>query len=275
METHGDFSFQNITRMTYLENLNEIVLLDTWKKSLIKYDVDGKFKQKFKLKQYLNSPFAICSNSKNEIFVADTKRVHVFDNNLNRVRRLDIKYHFSTEIAFDDETENLYIAHENEVSVWNKNGALIGKFCVEMPNNIRVNSTYVFVLNNINENSVNEKRKLKNCIYLFEKSNSSLVRTIKIDDWIDPKGLYIDRNSYIITTAFGIVNKNELSNSRYFYVFDFEGNCILKKESNLSLLVDFIIIKRTNIFAIEADSRLTKNSKLRSKSSSTIHTSHH
>ncbi len=254
----------NVPRMAYLNNKNQILMIDSVKKVLLMCNTNGSFDINFKLKHLLDSPVTICTNSKNEIFIGDSKKVVVFDSSITSLRKFNIRYKAPVDMTFDEDSQNLFIANRNigMITVLNNlNGECNGEFSIEKPYSVRVNLKYLFVLTN-EDNEINSKNKLMNGIFIFNKSNFSVVKIIKLEEWKDPKGLYLDRDCNILTTAFEI-KENKISETRYFYIFDFNGNFIHKKGSDILSLVDLLIIDRKYLFIID-------NKKYRDNRKSTI-----
>ena len=250
--------------MAYLSETDKIVLIDAESKCLIQCDSDGKLVQKFKIKHIIDSPLTVCTNLKNEIFIGGSKKVAVFDKGINCLRKFKIKYKGSTDMTYDEETHNLYIANQQYgmITVWNgKSGDFQCKFEVEKPYNVRVNEKYLIVLSHsiCESTRLSKSKKLKNYIFLFEKSaDFSLVKIIKLNEWMHPRGLFIDRNCNILTTGFE-KKENIISSTRFFYVFDFNGNCIFKKDSHINFITDLLIINRKKLFVIDPTQKIISN----------------
>ena len=242
---------KSLFTMVFQKTRRKIVISDYMDKSLKIIDVNGNFQEKISQIGYLEKPWAISSNSKNEIFVTDYEEKGII--------KLDANFKFSRKIgdktirnacymALDPDNEDImYLTHyiENRVSVWNiSDNKYINSFGIDTPEYIQIKRNKIFLTSRTEVEYIEGRKefrritegifKLKfkknlyseflyigsNCIFVLSKSNYSILNAIRIDEWIDPRGLYVDDNLNILTTAFKLDDENNRSDWRYLFIIN-------------------------------------------------------
>jgi hypothetical protein len=66
----------------------------------------------------------------------------------------------------------------------------------------------------------------RNAIHIIDKKSLIVIKTIKPSNWYDPVGLFIDSEMNIVTTAYSIYKKINLSNSRYLFTINQDGEIL-------------------------------------------------
>jgi hypothetical protein len=90
-----------------------------------------------------------------------------------------------------------------------------------------------------------------NCIFIISKSNYSILNAIRIDEWIDPRGLYVDDNLNILTTAFKLDEQNNRSDWRHLFVMNERKSCYTSfLLTGLEVLSDMLMIENRLYFCI-------------------------
>lgn len=261
-QEHDELKFANFTRMACYTSKDEsqnLIAVDPRSKFLKRLSaVTGQFLDKLNPKSLLDAPSAICVNEKsNEIFIADRRnhKILVFNSDIAFLRKFGNKSKLNdpTDMVIDAEKNQLFVAnYDNEtVSVWDSiNDNCINEFHIESPSNIRLNEKNIFILSN-SESKIPVRTNQQNLIFLLNRSLLSIDKIIKIDNWCDLRGLYLDRDTYIVTSA-----KETANGFRFFYLIDFNGKLIFKTNSNSVMLQDFLIVNRKNMFIIERNQNM-------------------
>ena len=74
-------------------------------------------------------------------------------------------------------------------------------------------------------------KKKSNCIFLLNKIDFRTVRIISFDDWLGPEGLFIDKNSNILTVAAELDRHSMQASSHcYIHVIKLNGTLAQKIE---------------------------------------------
>ena len=255
---------KSLFTMTYLKSKRKIVITDYMDKSLKVVDINGKFHEQILQLDKIQKPWAINSNSKNEIFVSDFEE--------NGIIKLDSNFKFNCKIgekiirnacymALDPDNEDvMYITHyiDNKVTVWDtSSNKLISSFEIDSPEYIQIKKNKIYLSSRTEVELVEDSREFKrfkrgsNCIFILNKSNYSLIHAIRINEWLDPRGLVVDENNNILTTAFKLTENNIRSDWRSLYIISERKNCYTAISLvGLKVLSDMLMIENKVYFCI-------------------------
>jgi hypothetical protein len=191
----------------------------------------------------IKEPSGLCVGKNDELFIAECSinNVIVYDHKLNFLRQLNTqeKLREALKMKIDlIETKNLlYISHKNhdKITVWNsQRGNLVDTIKIKAPSCMEFSQDFLYVLSYTEWDRDEQTGKLvnlqkdTNCIFILDKFNYETVDKIMFDYWLQPFGLYLDKNINIITTAYELNENNEVSNDRFLYVISQTGDLLNK-----------------------------------------------
>jgi hypothetical protein len=145
----------------------------------------------------------------------------------------------------------LYVTdfENNQISSWNsESGKYISQYKIDSPGQIQINNDKLIIIseNDYEHNKSTGRLRItkgSNSLFILNKNSMDIVKKIKLDDWFDPCGLFIDQNSNILTTAFELDHEKYISTHRLLYKFDASGNFLSKTKldhiENFSDMVAF------------------------------------
>lgn len=208
-------------------------------------------------KNKLISPLAICTNKREDIFIGDCTRnqIYMFDSSFNFIKSFDnnlVKY--PNSMVYDDDSDLIYVTDFVENFIYmidSKTGELVKSANIDSPAHIRLLQDSVVVLSG----SKTEGTKLtkgSNAVFVLNKQTLKLMKTIKLEKWLMPRGLYVDECQTIITTAVPALEPIESTN-RYILVLNHNGQCLRSFESNLRNLNDFVLFNKNKLLACVDD----------------------
>jgi hypothetical protein len=128
------------------------------------------------------------------------------------------------------------------------------QYKIDSPGQIQiVNDKLIIISENDYEHNKNTGRlritKGSNSLFILNKNTMDIVKKIKLDDWFDPCGLFIDQNFNIYTTAFELDHEKYISTYRLLYKFDPNGVLLTKtKLENIENFSDMIVFDRKLYF---------------------------
>lgn len=197
-----------------------------------------------------------------QIFIGDKKEIHLYDSEFNYVKSILMRNLIKNinSIEVDNEQDHLYVADTSNNTIYLINyetGCLLKQITIDSPTKIKQNNNnklYTISLTKYDKSSLNRLEKIikgSNCIFELDKASLKITKTIKIDKWLCPKGLYIDSTSdSLLTTAFILNgNKDTISDSRYLYLIDIK-TCISLKIINLMINLSDFIYNENKLFTI-------------------------
>ncbi len=235
---------------------NQLLITDNEENSLKLVDLNGKFVKEQALKTGIK-PTTICTNlNGNLIYIADIKRKKV-------VVYKTANFEFVTEFGdnnikkpdsmiIDHETNLLYITEfdNNYVSVWNLNkNKYHTQFKIDSPAQIQVIDDKLYVISESDYEQVKTTGRIRitkgsNSIFIIDKSTNQIEQKIKLDDWFDPCGLFVDGNQNILTTAYELDNDKYVSQKRFLYIFDRAYKLIKKLPLEIDYFTDMLLVDR-------------------------------
>lgn len=250
--------------MTYLRSKRKIAISDYLDKSIKLLDSNGTYLSTFNQPGLMHKPWSICSNSRSEIFLHDWEKKEIikFDSNMKCLGHLgDRKILNVSYMAIDNDNESvLYISHyiDNKITIWNLiDSKLVHSIDIDSPEYMQINRNKIYVTSHCDAEYVDEKKELKqikngsNCIFIINKNSYAVVCTIRLDDWVELRGLYIDENSNIITTAFKLDEKKIRSDFRYLYTLNERKNIYSTIYlNNIEVLSDMLVLGNKFFFCI-------------------------
>lgn len=260
---------KNLTRMILLNNQTEILISDYEDQSLKLINVTNyKLVKKIMLKhKYLcfknmfRNPFALCMNNFNEIFVKDTTNIFVINATTYKLTKKIANINIITShILVDNENPYyLYVTNDLDSKLYKLNALntqVLLTVKIDHPYDIKLSKNLLYITSTVEFNYTNRRiRKLNtiqsgaNCVYILNKINFEKLFTIRLENWLEPRGLYVD-NNYILTLAYKVdLNTKIHSKFRYLYVLDKYGQII--KEiylDGIRLFKDFLFLQNKLIF---------------------------
>ena len=257
-------SSRDLVRIGFNANTNLLYITDSREKTVKLVNLIG---EEIKPQQQLippPAPYSICINSLNIICVFDLhlNSILVLDENFNQ-KYAAIQFESGTIVnfmTFCNQIPNfLYFTNtiENRVCLVDvENGAMLKQTSLDAPYDIKVDSCHLYVTSNTSYSYTDMTLKTfgktitgSNCIFVLNKSSFEIVRVIEHKNWLKPKGLHIDADGFIWTTAFKLVknedNDNNLIISQSLYLF------ILNQNGEILNLISLSIKGFSDFFAIE------------------------
>ena len=113
------------------------------------------------------------------------------------------------KVDFTDEQYPLYLSHtdQDKISVWNSRSCRLLKMIdINSPVFLEFTREHIYTTS------------MKNCIFIINKEISEIFKKISFD-WLNPFGLFIDKNSNLITLSRDKSN----SNTRFICIFSEMG----------------------------------------------------
>lgn len=255
---------KSLFTMVFLKTKRKIVITDYMDKSLKVLDINGCFQEKISQAGCLEKPWAISSNSRNDIFITDYEDMGIvkLDSSFKFIRKIGEKViRNACYMATDPDNEDIvYLTHyiENRVTIWNVlENKFINSFGIDTPEFIQIKRNRIFLTSRTEVEYIEGRKEFRriiegsNCIFVLSKSNYSLLHAIRIEDWIDPRGLHVDDNLNILTTAFKLDENNNRSDWRHLFVINerkssYTSICL----SGLEVLSDMLMIENKLYFCI-------------------------
>ena len=220
-------NFRNI-KLSDGRGLNSVAYLETQKKLLVSdyaksalfilsitknigfFDIFDTFEH-----ELLKKPGKLCIGKDDQIFVSEHSnrdRILVFDSNLIYLRQIKLKQMNISKMKIDltDNQNLLYITDRcaNKVVVrYSENHKFKTTFDILRPDFIEFDVNYIYITSypdfsiNKTTDEVHGLQKKSNCIFMLNKNDFKNVRTFSFDDWFAPVGLFINKNSNILTVA--------------------------------------------------------------------------
>ncbi len=248
-------------------NDDELIITDIGASSLLMIDYDGNLiNEPFNPDNRLDDPLSLCVNSKNEVYIGDSKqyKIFVFDKNFlykcefGCQEILGIPNYMRCDVEQNDE---LYISHynKNSVSIW-INFSLTHTIDIEAPLDIAISKEKVFISSairfEVKENASNELKCISNglnCIFVMCKLSFEVLQTIQLD-WLSPGGLFLDSNLNVYTVAYELSEEKYKSDFKFLFVINKDGDCIKKIELNdLKGITDMVIVENKIMFCADCN----------------------
>ena len=238
-----------LSRMTILENENQIVFCDFDDQSIKVIDFVGHFLGSFNPGSLFDSPYAICCNQYDDVYVADQikKKIFVFNS------KLVFKFEFTHNLikmpysmVIENKSNHLFVAdwRNNMITVWNAaNGDYINNFKVFSPLNIIVNRNKKLFITSIE------------CILVYDSQKLSFLNKIQINNWTNLRGIRFDYDE-INLLVIARENKN-YSESQCLFVIEENGELLQITELNNTKFIDFCVVDRNQILLIRGSNKPT------------------
>ena len=206
-----------------IETVHSIVYLKNQDKFIFSDNNEGSLKtvtnilgtntliQAFK-DSHLEKPLQLCVGRNDELFVGDQNKIVVFDSNLTflRIFKTNLANDYKMKVDLTDRRSLLYISDfiageivvrlSNYNKIENKINILRPEYMDFDENFLYVTSYPIYQLRK-QETQVSSIQKRSNCIFVLNKFNYEVVRTIKSAFWLGPQGLFIDQCSNIFTVV--------------------------------------------------------------------------
>jgi hypothetical protein len=242
-----DIESNFLSRVTLLENEKKIVLCDFDDQSLKVIEFNGGFIGSFNPKYIFDSPFAICSNKRDDIYIADQIKKKIFVLNSNMRYKFEfgqnrIKMPYS--MAIDDKSNYLYVSdwRNNIITIFNaENGDFINEMKVFSPLNIALNKKGKLFVTSIE------------AILVYDTEKFKLLNKIQIKNWTNLRGLSFDYDE-INFMVIARENKN-YSQSQCLFVFSENGELLQITELNNTKFIDFCVLERNKILCIRGSNK--------------------
>ena len=223
--------------VVHLKRENKVISCDFNGAALYILNMNNEKIEKFE--HYLiTEPSGLAVGRNDELFVSECllNNILVFDSNMNFLKQFPIQEKLrealKMQIDLIDKKNLLYISHKNhnKITVWNsQRGNLVNSIKLDAPSSMEFNDEFLYVVSYTEWDSVNNFGKLinirsgSNCIFVLKKSNYEMVNKIKLDNWLQPFGLFLNKCSNIITTVYEMDDNNMISSDRFLYSIDQNG----------------------------------------------------
>ena len=215
--------------------------------SLKVIDFNGGFIGSFNPKSIFDSPYAICSNKSDDIYVADQikKKIYVLNSNIHfkfEFGQNHIKMPYS--MAIEGKSNYLYVSdwRNNNITIFNaENGDFINEIKVFSPLNIALNKKGKLFITSIE------------VIFVYDTEKLKLLNKIQIQNWTNLRGLCFDYDE-INFMVIARENKN-YSQSQCLFVFSESGELLQITELNNTKFIDFCVMERNKILCIRGSNK--------------------
>lgn len=253
--------------MVYLMQKNEILITDLHDKCIYVIDTDGVLINVIKPKDSLNKhilkePMAITLLNNKNIAIYDRLmgKILIFNEKfeiLNEIQGLECAdfiiadssnssclYVSEMDLFCNNEKDRIYL-YDTESRQIVKQLKIIKPWDLKCYANKLYLTSWSFLryIDEV-ERIVHDINVGNNCIYIVDKSTLSIIKTIKLKDFVLPHGLHIDQNQHIWTLAFKLEKNNIRSEYRYLLIIDEDGH-ILKEFylNNICWFHDMIVFE--------------------------------
>ncbi len=223
----------------YLKKQNQILINDCYEIKIFDTNwqpITKKFEQP---KENFDSIGYFCSDKEDRLFIENFSNILIFDANLTFVKNLSVLESYDPSSMQIDHPNILYMSFssQNKISVYDiETGGCIKVIKIDSPREIAISQESVYVLSSTSydkKRNTCEFQKFKfgsNCIFVVNKLDYKILSKIEFKDWLSPNGLYLDKYSNIVTTAFQMDNNKFISMNRFLYTIDQDGNLLHKME---------------------------------------------
>ena len=224
---------KSLFKIGYLKLNNEIIISDKEDSSLkICNSNTGKYCYTVFEKVSMENPYALCVSSLNKIFVTEFygESFNEFDSKFTFQRNCKLTNSERTKIEcilVDDKYMYGALFHSNRIKRWTiADGIFVDQSIDEIiaPAFMALNQDKLYVASSTkfelkeNSNQLNKITSGSNCIFILNKMDLKLLKTLVIDNWLGPAGIFID-NSKIITTAYSLTNEEKIvSKNRFLFI---------------------------------------------------------
>jgi hypothetical protein len=266
-------SSRDLTRIAFDTIKNQILITDLKDKSIKKVTLNGQeiFSESNGNINF-QSPYSICINSLNEICVYDwhLNSLFLFDENSEQVSELNLNNYFKNGkklvnfMTFDPQNPSfLYFTNtsENKVTLVDlKHKKFLDEKHLDSPYDIKLDNKNIYLTSSTSYSYDSVIKRIgkivtgSNCIFILNKRNFQPVRTIKHPNWTKPKGLHVDCNGFIWTTAF----KNDDVDVLNLFILNQNGEIINSIRLNFKVFSDFFLIEHKIFFCAGNSLRLIK-----------------
>lgn len=251
--------------MSHLKNTNQIAVTDWEDYSLKIFDLNGQLFKRIDLVQIFTGPGprVICSNNNHIYLATNGPGISFFDEKFNYIGKTALEVYLLCPfyLLFDDSSQDFYISDDSHELVlkWNVlNKTSFQSKKLSKPNFMRCIQNYLFVTSGTDWDTDKEIVTQYdifeglNCIYVLDKNNLDILNEIKRDDWLGPNGLEVDSNKNLLTTAFELNNEKRVSQNRFLFVLNIDGECLNKVKlgfDNLMWIHDMFLLE-TKLFIL-------------------------
>jgi hypothetical protein len=235
-----------LTSVVYLKTLKKLIVNDYKNAALYILDTTssiglfGTFKH-----ELLKKPEELCVGKDDQIFVSEHSngdRILIFDANLNYLRQIKLKpmnvSKMKIDLLVNQNLLHISDRRSNRVVVrYSENNKFKTTIDILRPEYIEFDVNYIYITSypdfthNGRTGEIEGLQKKSNCIFLLNKSDFRTVRFVPFDDWLGPEGLFIDKNSNILTVA-AVLDRQLMksSSSKYIHVIAANGTLAEKIE---------------------------------------------
>ena len=254
--------------VVHLKNENKVIACDFNGAALYSLNMNNESIEKFE--HYLiTEPSGLCVGKNDELFVSECliNNILVFDSNLNFLRQFliqeKLREALKMQIDLIDRKNLLYISHKNhnKITVWNsQRGYLINTIKLDAPSSMEFDDEFLYVVSYTEWDRDDNLGKLinirsgSNCIFILKKANYETVNEIKLNNWLQPFGLWLNKCKNIITTVYEIDENNIISKDRYLYSVNKKGVILNKIQfEHMRGTRDLIFFKNKMIRCYKSD----------------------
>jgi hypothetical protein len=234
-------------------------------KQIVKFDLIDNTVLPNDYENRLDQPWALAFDKKNnQLYIGDFSRQKVFVYCALTLLELDqIGDEKMRKIdAIEVNDKMLYVSDTvgNRISVW-INKRFSRNVVIDQPAVMKVKDTNLYVISaceaEFKRKKVSQGKELpvlkaisfgSNCVFVFNRFTWDLQRKICFDDWFNPRGLYIDKYSNVITVACVKDANNVLNEKEYVFVIDPDGILKQRLQLNFDNIMDFCYTKNTLVF---------------------------
>lgn len=234
-EAKSYLRLDGITHSMIISNkTNELYICDCSSKTVeiykIKENYETEMIRTIELEQWNKFPKAISINYySNEIFIGGEydAGICVFNKSFNFKRKFG-QMCFKDLDSMTTDKYMLYVTHResNKLTKWHyRSGEKIKEINIDYPRSIIVKNNKIFVISGVycdidnNNNLISMKGGL-NCILILGQKQMELLSCIKLDNWVGPENLKIDKFLNIYVTALKVDQTKMVSENSTLFVFN-------------------------------------------------------
>lgn len=211
------------------QNKEHIVISDIGENNVKIIDLNGTLVRMISSDIITIYPWTINTESTNEIIIGCLfeKGIYVFDLDF-QIKRIFGEDYFSQPTSITvDKDDFIYVSDcgRGILSKWTSEGELVKQVDSNRPGQMKIFNDRLYVISSTVFKLNDDLQKLSrvthglNCILVYDRFSMDTIGLIKIENWLEPRGLFFDENKNICTTAFEIDESLNVSSSRSIYVF--------------------------------------------------------
>jgi hypothetical protein len=243
--------------MVFLNDFSQILLTDYMNSNLRLFGLNGGIEKIIHV-QGLSYPKAICIDSNKQMIISNADNLLIFNEKFRLLKKI---MNENCEYIISDPQNPSFVYTssnvKNKLKLFNmKNYEKIKEIEIDSPfhmvlkfNNLYVNSLTHLDFEDGNLKLLKKIQRGSNCIFVLNKISLQITKVIELENWLCPLSLFVDDNGTLITTAYKLNSKRELSLFRYLLLINFCGEVIHEIYLNdLDNFIDAILVENRFIF---------------------------